>query len=706
MALAIYTGSGLQSTQTVKIATLGSGDTLLKGQTQTLIVKMVGSGDMKLSGLKSQNADISNNGSGDITLYATQKLKIEATGSGDIKYRGKPSIQSNLTGSGNLQSINLPSANLPSVSGQTAQTILTFDIAALDTLDALGIEVTGISYPEMSQPEMSHQGKSQPELPVHLSKYAKKPYVNIGSATQPNLKTIKQLQPDLIFISKASNKHYKALNQIAPTIHLISDDKPIIASFQKRIKQLAKRFGKEDEVQSHFDQITKHLTSMQLARQLYQDRLLVVKLDNGQMRISNEMDTFVGKRLQQGEVHGQKISKKQLLKINPTWLIVLIDNPTAKKRAKALLKRYGIEQTKAFKRSNIFYFNHALGLGSAKQFQNQLGKNLNAYWGIRDRMMGHAKWHNNPEDLQVIWENSDAFWKAVDASKKADGTYDEVIFQKTYLAHRTEFLDAYSRSWSGNNDWAYQTYDLIPFYQSYRSFMNRRDGLGRKQLVTYMKRLRSYYPSAKFPNVYMSVGKMRQGGTAIAKGIFIGVEMFPKGANPDLSKYPQFKKYESFLKGVQEQSRDDIPKVVVHEIMHFQQIFTGALERILSRTTRDLLDSSLIEGAAEFLSFVVMEGESFLVQSSSETFRYFKDHEAKLWQAFKKDRQEQKWGNWLYNARTSTDRPSDLGYYIGFHIAKAYWDNMEDKQQAFFDILNWSDADEFLKKSGYDELHR
>lgn len=56
--------------------------------------------------------------------------------------------------------------------------------------------------------------------------------------------------------------------------------------------------------------------------------------------------------------------------------------------------------------------------------------------------------------------------------------------------------------------------------------------------------------------------------------------------------------------------------------------------------------------------------------------------------------------NWIYNANTSKDRPADLGYYVGYLITRAYYENAKDKRRAVYDILNIQDARAFYEASG------
>ncbi|MFC3660372.1 gliding motility protein GldB-related protein [Luteimonas notoginsengisoli] len=55
--------------------------------------------------------------------------------------------------------------------------------------------------------------------------------------------------------------------------------------------------------------------------------------------------------------------------------------------------------------------------------------------------------------------------------------------------------------------------------------------------------------------------------------------------------------------------------------------------------------------------------------------------------------------DWVYNA--TPDTPGDLGYWVGYRIAKAYYRNAPDKRQALRDIMDMEDPKAFLEKSGW-----
>ena len=565
----------------------------------------------------------------------------------------------------------------------TPQKVITFDLGALEVLDAFKVPVAGII---------------QDNLPHHLKKYGKKDYVPIGTANDPDFHKIQKMQPDLIIVADASAKHFQKLNAIAPTIDLSLSQNQWLESAEKTMLRLAQLFGKDAEAKIYLEKTQQNFESVQTMTQ-HLEKAVVLRLEKQQFQHTQNWYEHWGLQAAMNWKEGQKISRKQLLQSDPPFLFILSPHT---KSARSFLERNQIQKTQAYQDLQLFYLQQPSSLISLQNVMGQIQESLSLYWMLRERSAKYAKYHDNPEEIQIIWDNADAFWQAVDMAKQADGIYDPTIFQQTYFANRTDFLDSYSRSWAENNDWAYQTYELIPFYESYRPFLTDKTLSNRQQMIQYMKTLQSYYPQAKFPDIYMSIGKMRQGGTALSLGVYLGLEQFQKGVHADYSKHPQAQKLKELFVQLRKLDRQDIDKVLVHEIMHFQQFFSGAFETYIANL-RDLLSTSLVEGSAEFLTSIVTGKPSLFPQSS---FDYFQAREAELWQEFQADRQTQKFDNWLYNGRKKLDRPADLGYLMGFHIAQAYWEKMQDKQQAFADIVNWTDAEDFLKKSGYAELHQ
>lgn len=187
-------------------------------------------------------------------------------------------------------------------------------------------------------------------------------------------------------------------------------------------------------------------------------------------------------------------------------------------------------------------------------------------------------------------------------------------------------------------------------------------------------RFRVLYPEGRQPGVYFVVGAGMAAGTTTHGSdpvVLIGVE---RTGDP------------SRLAGI-----------VAHEFVHTQQdypwigIFTGGPTFI--RGT--LLRQSIMEGTADLIAE--------LVTGTPNRNPYAEEHEAELWAEFSREMHGTDYSRWLWNGanRTRGPGPPDLGYWIGYRIAKSYYDRASDKRRAIHDILTIRDFDRFLSESDY-----
>jgi hypothetical protein len=56
---------------------------------------------------------------------------------------------------------------------------------------------------------------------------------------------------------------------------------------------------------------------------------------------------------------------------------------------------------------------------------------------------------------------------------------------------------------------------------------------------------------------------------------------------------------------------------------------------------------------------------------------------------------------WLYQGDAATDRPADLGYFVGARICRAYYDRATDKARALRTIFRLDDPEALLAESRY-----
>jgi hypothetical protein len=53
-------------------------------------------------------------------------------------------------------------------------------------------------------------------------------------------------------------------------------------------------------------------------------------------------------------------------------------------------------------------------------------------------------------------------------------------------------------------------------------------------------------------------------------------------------------------------------------------------------------------------------------------------------------------GKWLYNGVGTTEKPGDLGYWVGYRIAKCYHANAADETAAVRALIELKDPQEIL----------
>ena len=83
----------------------GAGSMTASGTARLFKAKVSGAGDIDATKLETADADVQISGAGDISLWATDKLKARVSGAGDVKYRGSPSIDKKASGAGSISAL-------------------------------------------------------------------------------------------------------------------------------------------------------------------------------------------------------------------------------------------------------------------------------------------------------------------------------------------------------------------------------------------------------------------------------------------------------------------------------------------------------------------------------------------------------------------------------------------------------------------------
>jgi hypothetical protein len=202
----------------------------------------------------------------------------------------------------------------------------------------------------------------------------------------------------------------------------------------------------------------------------------------------------------------------------------------------------------------------------------------------------------------------------------------------------------------------------------------------RAALPQVERRMRAAYlafqtalPEAKLPDTTILIGRGNSGGTAKSAGVLIGLEVV---CDPAPGIVPLDVR---------------LTHLVAHELAHTQQAgFRGDT----------LLDAALNEGVAEFIGELTSGAPL-----NAEMFAKAERRAPEIERAFAAEMavtDQQRWRErWIFNGRGTDEWPGDLAYWIGYRIAKSYYDRTPDKRAAVRAMLKSTDAQAFLKASGW-----
>lgn len=197
----------------------------------------------------------------------------------------------------------------------------------------------------------------------------------------------------------------------------------------------------------------------------------------------------------------------------------------------------------------------------------------------------------------------------------------------------------------------------------------------RERLDVTFEALLDIYPGAQKPPVTIAVGRGRP--LAIAgpgTGVQIGLEVMCS------SLAARF---------FDERVDDRFVHVIAHEYIHAQQAPALAGTEELT-----VLERALVEGIAEFVGELISGGLANVGVARSAAGR-----EQAIETRFTAGLDKRDLSEWFDN--TTEEDVGQLGYWVGYRIAKAFYEQAPDKRAAVREMFQMTDARAFFDRSGW-----
>ena len=301
---------------------------------------------------------------------------------------------------------------------------------------------------------------------------------------------------------------------------------------------------------------------------------------------------------------------------------------------------------------------------------------------VRQNKRAYERNHGDPDRAAIVTSDIDLFWGVYEKLQTSEKP--GALLENEYFRQGTPGLQdfIFARIHSGADLWG--VIRRAPkYYAAIRPATLRIQDFTLRSRSSFRK-LKELYPASTFPDVYFLIGRMNSAGTTGSSGLLIGADMFGKDPSVPVDELDEW--HRTVVASV-----SDIPTIVAHELVHYQQRSEG----------KTLLEEAIHEGSADFIAELV-SGE----QMNQTVRAYGVQHESELWTQFSHDMHGADTSHWMYEGKVVNGRPADLAYFEGYRITQAYYDKARDKKAAIRTILNVEDADKLLGDSGYAERFR
>ncbi len=255
------------------------------------------------------------------------------------------------------------------------QTIVSYDVAAIETIEALGGSLAGV-------PEMATGAE-----------YFSSDAEYVGSLFEPDYEAVNAMAPDLIIVAGRSAAAYPDLSRIAPTID-VSFGADMMASFEQITTALGVIVGNEADAATAIEDVNNRVAVLQDAT-ADAGSAMIVMVSGGSVTALAPGNARGGRGALiygvlgmkppiedlETATHGEPISFEFLLEHNPDWLFVIDrDSATGEEGqpASEVLDNDIMHETSAYQNDQVIYLNpfdwYIITGASVPSFDRMLGE--------------------------------------------------------------------------------------------------------------------------------------------------------------------------------------------------------------------------------------------------------------------------------------------------------------------------------------------
>lgn len=234
---------------------------------------------------------------------------------------------------------------------ETPDKVAVFDIAAIDTLDSLGVGIAGLPS-NLYLPELGH---------------LKQNAAIVGDIFEPDLEALSELAPDLIIVGGRSSTKVEAASKVAPTIDMTMDGDGLLEQAKARLSAYGVLFDKQAEAEAAARTLDATVAKARAAV-AGKGTALIVMTNGPKVTAYGPGSRFgwVHRALDlppavpdvEAATHGEAVSFEFIRDANPDWLLVL-DRAAAigseDQNARATLDNELVAETTAWKKGQVIY---------------------------------------------------------------------------------------------------------------------------------------------------------------------------------------------------------------------------------------------------------------------------------------------------------------------------------------------------------------